>query len=70
MDRIIQKKKWTPRRIAWMSGGAFLLFIVVYGLLSVGGSSTLRVEGSKLTISEVVYGEFQEFIAVSGTIVP
>ncbi len=53
-----------------MSGGAFLLFVIVYGLLSVGGSSTLRVEGSKLTISEVVYGEFQEFIAVSGTVVP
>jgi HlyD family secretion protein len=53
-----------------MSGGAVLLLLVVYGLLSVGGSSTLRVEGSKLTISEVVYGEFQEFIAVSGTIVP
>lgn len=70
MDRIIQKKKWTPRRIAWISGGAVLLFVIVYALLSVGGSSTLRVEADKLTVSEVAYGEFQEFIAVSGTIVP
>ena len=70
MDRIIQRKKWTPRRIAWMSGGAVLLFVIVYALLSVGGSSTLRVEADKLTVSEVTYGEFQEFIAVSGTIVP
>jgi HlyD family secretion protein len=70
VDRIIQKKRWTPKRIGWGCGGAVLLFIMVYGLLSVGGSSTLRVEASKLTISEVVFGEFQEFIAVSGTIVP
>lgn len=70
MDRIIEKKRWTPKRIAWIAGGTILLFLVLYALLSVGGSSTLRLEASKLTISEVVSGEFQEFIAVSGTIVP
>jgi len=70
MDRLIQKKRWTPKRIAWIAGGAILLFVVVYALLSVGGSSTLRLEADKLTISEVVSGEFQEFIAVSGTMVP
>lgn len=70
MDRVIQKKRWTPKRVAWIAGGAVLAFVVVYALLSVGGSSTLRLEASKLTISEVISGEFQEFIAVSGTIVP
>lgn len=70
MDRIIEKKTWTNRRIAWVAGGAILLFVLVYALLSVGGSSTLRLEADKLTISEVFSGEFQEFIAVSGTIVP
>jgi HlyD family secretion protein len=70
VDRIIQKKRWTPKRIAWLAGGAVLAFVLIYALLSVGGSSTLRVEASKLTVSEVVSGEFQEFIAVSGTIIP
>jgi HlyD family secretion protein len=70
VDRIIQKRRWTPKRIAWVAGGAVLSFVLVYALLSVGGSSTLRLEASKLTVSEVVSGEFQEFIAVSGTIVP
>ncbi len=70
MDRIIQKRRWTPKRIAWVGGGAVLSFVLIYALLSVGGSSTLRLEASKLTVSEVVSGEFQEFIAVSGTIVP
>jgi HlyD family secretion protein len=43
---------------------------LIYGLLTVGGSSNLRIEADKLTVSEVEFGDFQEFIAVSGTIVP
>ncbi len=56
--------------MAWLAGGAVLAFVLIYALLSVGGSSTLRLEASKLTVSEVYSGEFQEFIAVSGTIIP
>jgi HlyD family secretion protein len=70
MDRIIQKRRWTPKRIAWVSGTTIFIFLLAYGLLTVGGSSNLRIEASKLTISEVEFGDFQEFIAVSGTIVP
>jgi len=70
MDRIIQKKKWTPKRIAWVSGTTIFVFLLAYGLLTIGGSSNLRIEASKLTISQVEFGDFQEFIAVTGTIVP
>jgi HlyD family secretion protein len=70
MDRIIPKKRWTPKRIAWISGATIFVFLLIYGLLTVGGSSNLRIEANKLTISEVELGDFQEFIAVSGTIVP
>jgi HlyD family secretion protein len=70
MDRIIQKRRLTPKRIAWVSGTTIFIFLLAYGLLTVGGSSNLRIEASKLTISEVELGDFQEFIAVSGTIVP
>ncbi|MCP4580703.1 MAG: HlyD family efflux transporter periplasmic adaptor subunit [candidate division Zixibacteria bacterium] len=70
MDRPIEKKRFTPRRIAMLAGSALLLAAIVYGFATVGGESTLKIESQKLTISEVVYGEFQEFIAVSGTIKP
>jgi HlyD family secretion protein len=70
MDRIIPKKRWTPKRIGWISGTTIFVFLLIYGLLTVGGSSNLRIEANKLTISEVEFGDFQEFIAVSGTIVP
>jgi HlyD family secretion protein len=70
MDRIIPKKRWTPKRIVWISGTTIFVLLLAYGLLTVGGGSNLRIEASKLTISEVEFGDFQEFIAVSGTIVP
>lgn len=47
-----------------------ILFLALYVLLSAGGGSTLRIEANKLTISEVVYDEFQEFIFVNGTVTP
>jgi HlyD family secretion protein len=70
MDKQIAKKKLTPRRIAWMAGAALLVILLIYGLTSVGGSSTLRVDADKLTVSEVVRGEFQEFITVPGEVMP
>jgi HlyD family secretion protein len=70
MDRIIPKKRWTPKRIAWISGTTIFVLLLAYVLLTVGGGSNLRIEASKLTISKVEFGDFQEFIAVTGTIVP
>jgi HlyD family secretion protein len=70
MDRPIEKKIITPSRIAISIGLALLLVLVVYSLNSIGGDSTLRLESEKLTISEVTFGEFLEYIAVNGTIEP
>lgn len=53
-----------------MAGAALLVILLIYGLTSVGGSSTLRVDADKLTVSEVVRGEFQEFITVPGEVMP
>jgi len=70
MDRKIEKRIWTPRRIAWLAGGAIGITLMIYGLLTAGGSSTLRVELDKLTISTVSQGPFQEYIPVNGEIAP
>ena len=70
MDRIIKKKRWTPRRIAWLAAGAAVVILVIYGLLSASGASTLRIDSTKVTISTVERGEFQEFIPVTGTVMP
>jgi len=70
MDRPIEKKKWPPKRIALFSGTALIVFLLVYVFYSTSGSSTLKIDSRKITISEVVSGKFQEFIPINGTVMP
>lgn len=70
MDRRIKRKRWTTRRIAWLVTAVVAAILLVYGLLSVSGSSTVRLESNRLVISEVTKGPFQEFIPVSGIVTP
>ena len=70
MDRKIEKKFWTPKRVAFWSGIAVVVIVLVYMLFSVGSASRLNVDRDKLTISTVHKGSFQEFIPVDGTVTP
>jgi HlyD family secretion protein len=70
MDRKIEKKPYYKRKKFWVSaaGGAAFLFLIIMILADTG--SKLNVEKDKITISTVHNGEFQEFIPVSGTVLP
>jgi len=70
MDRKIEKKPYYKRKKFWVSaaGGAAFLFLIIMILADTG--SKLNVEKDKITISTVHDGEFQEFIPVSGTVLP
>ncbi len=70
MDRVVEKKKWPPRRIAMVGGIAAFVMLVGYGFWTQGGGTKLRVEQDKLTISEIARGDFQEFIPVIGGVEP
>ncbi len=70
MDRKIEKKKWPPKKIAMYSGGALLVFIILYSFVFGDRSSRLNVDQDKVTISTVKYGPFQEYIPVTGTVQP
>ncbi len=70
MDRKIEKRKWTPRRIAWLSAAALFALVVLWNLLFGDRSSKLNVETERITISTVREGPFQEFIPVTGTVIP
>lgn len=70
MDRKIQKKKWTLKRIAaWGGAGLFVAF-VLYSFIFAEGGSRLNVEKEKVNIATVVEGEFREFIPVDGSVLP
>lgn len=70
MDKKIQKKKWTVKRIATYSGIALFVFFVGYQVLFADRRSKLKVERDKITISTVQRGVFQEFIPQTGTVEP
>jgi len=70
MDRMIEKKRWTLKKIAWISGAAAVLVLVMYGLIFGQFRSKQDVETRRLVVSTVERGEFQEFVPVSGTVVP
>ncbi len=70
MDRIIEKKRWTPRRVTTYSAVGVFVLAILYFLLFQSSASTLNVEASHLTISKVHRGPFQEFIPITGEVLP
>ncbi len=70
MDRKIEKKKWPPKKIASLAGMALFFIIIVYNISFGDRSSKLNVEQQKITISQVKHGPFQEFIPVTGSVLP
>jgi HlyD family secretion protein len=70
MDRVIEKKKWPPKKIAWVSVASLFVLAVIYNIGFGDHSSKLNVEKQKISISTVEQGPFQEFIPVTGTVMP
>jgi len=70
VDRIIEKKKWTVKKILAIVGIGALVILIVVAYLTTIGKSKLNVEMERTTISEVTKGPFQEFIAVTGVVLP
>jgi HlyD family secretion protein len=69
MDRIIEKKRWTARKIIQYSAIAvFALFILL--LIFRDRSSRLKVDRSQVTVAVVTEDKFQEFIPVDGIVQP
>lgn len=69
MDRAIQKKRFTPQRIALGLGIIAFLVFAVRTLLT-GSQSSLNVNREKITVSKVERGVFDEFIVVTGVVQP
>ena len=70
MDRKIEKKKWPPKKIALYSIITLFVFFIIYNLAFGDRSSKLNVEAQKITISKVSTGPFQEYIPVTGAVIP
>ncbi len=70
MDRIIEKKKWTPKKIGTIVAIAAFAFFIFYLLFLRDNSSKLYVDKNQLTIAPVLADKFQEFIPIDGVVAP
>lgn len=70
MDRKIEKKRWTPKKLTGIAGGVIVGVLIIYQIGFSDKSSRLNVERQRLVISTVKRGDFQEFIPVIGTVIP
>lgn len=70
MDRKIEKKRWTPKKIAQISLLGLVIVVAGYSFILGDRSSKLNVDLERVSISTVRWGQFQEFIPVTGAIIP
>jgi HlyD family secretion protein len=70
MDRVIEKKKWTTKRIITITLIAVFGFFLIYLIFLRDKSSKLYINKSQLTIVEVKEDKFQEFIPIDGIVFP
>ncbi len=70
VDRKLEKKPIYKRKNFWISSGGGVLFFVLIILILADTGSKLNVEADKITISTVTNGDFQEFIPITGNVLP
>lgn len=70
MDRKIEKKTWTTKRILTIVAILAFLGLTIYAFWFMDVRSTLNVDRDKITVSEVREDTFQEFIQVTGAVQP
>jgi len=70
MDRIIEKKKWSLKKIIIIGGSCAFVMLMAYLVFSSTGKTRLRVNPSRLSVSSVKQGEFLEYIPINGTVQP
>lgn len=70
MDRLIQKKKWTWKKILAIILMILFLSFAILSFIFNDSRSTLNVAAERLTIATITSDEFQEFIPIIGNVLP
>jgi HlyD family secretion protein len=69
MDRKIEKKGINKKYI-WLGIGSILLISAFVKIIFGDKSSKLNVDIQKITVSEVIFDKYQDYISVNGTVEP
>ena len=70
MDKKIEKKFWTTRRILTYVGIVAILALIWFAYQQTSGKPRLNVQAERITVSEVRRGVFKEFIPINGVVLP
>ncbi len=70
MDRIIEKKTWTTRKVVTIIAITSFITLVFYLIFLRDNTSKLYVDRNQLTIATVKQDKFQEFIPIDGIVFP
>ncbi|MDW7691479.1 HlyD family efflux transporter periplasmic adaptor subunit [Flammeovirgaceae bacterium SG7u.111] len=70
MDRKIQKKTWTLKRIITIGLGVALVSGILYSFIFADRRSKYNVDLNKITVSTVKFDSFQEYVPQTGTVLP
>ena len=70
MDKKLEKKRFTVKKVLTYGGIATLVGFVAYQFIFADRRSTFKTDKDKITISEVKMGEFKEYIPQTGTVEP
>ncbi len=70
MDKIIEKKKGIQKKhIPYIIGGGVILIGILW-LVFGNHASKMNVESKKISIQEVIKGEFNDYVRVNGQVLP
>jgi HlyD family secretion protein len=70
MDRVIEKKKWSTKRILTIAGIVAVVALIASSYYFTSGKSKLNVDTDRITVSTISKGFFQETIPVNGVVLP
>ncbi|MDX1939037.1 MAG: HlyD family efflux transporter periplasmic adaptor subunit [Saprospiraceae bacterium] len=70
MDRKLEKKFWTTRRILTIVGIIAVIGLAYAAYVSTSGKPRLNVQAERITVSNVERGIFKETIPVNGVVLP
>ena len=70
MDKKIKKKKWTVKYITTISLFSIFFLFILYQIIFKENRSKVKVDSDRITVSTVVFDKFQEYIPVTGVVIP
>lgn len=70
MDRVIEKKKWTIKRVLTIAGIVAIVALIAASYYFTSGKPKLNVDTERISIGEVKNGVFRETIPVNGVVLP